>query len=107
MGRCPRCGKGALFQGMLTVRSSCAHCALDLSGHEQGDGPAVFGIFALGIILMGLAIWVEFRFDPPLWLHVALWAPIGSAMAVIILRVLKATLVALQYRHRRSDFDAR
>jgi uncharacterized protein (DUF983 family) len=105
--RCPRCGEGALFQGLLTVRSACARCALDLSGHEQGDGPAVFGIFALGIILMGLAIWVEFRFEPPLWVHILLWIPVGLGLTVLILRVLKATLVALQFRHRRDDFDAR
>jgi uncharacterized protein (DUF983 family) len=91
----------------LTVRPRCPRCALDLSGHEQGDGPAVFGIFALGVILMGLAIWVEFRFDPPLWLHIVLWTPVGLGLTVIILRVMKAMLVALQYRHRRGDFDAR
>ncbi len=30
-GRCPRCGKGRLFNGFLTVASKCEVCDLDLS----------------------------------------------------------------------------
>src|SRR6266702_4509867 len=29
--RCPRCGKGKLFEGFLTLKSSCDVCGLDFS----------------------------------------------------------------------------
>ena len=97
--RCPRCGKGRLFTGLLTVCPSCPVCGLDFSAQDSGDGPAVFVIFFLGMIVVGLAAWVELRFAPPLWLHALLWAPLILIGAIAMLRPLKAGLIALQYRH--------
>jgi uncharacterized protein (DUF983 family) len=89
-----------VFAGLLNVRSACPVCGLDLSGQDAGDGPAVFAIFLLGMIVVGLAFWVEFRFAPPLWVHMALWTPLIVGGAIAMLRPLKAALIALQYRHR-------
>ena len=52
--RCPRCGRGRLFAGLLSVRQACEVCGLDLSAQDAGDGPAVFVIFFLGLIVVGL-----------------------------------------------------
>ena len=98
--RCPRCGEGKLFIGLLTVRQSCPACALDFSAEDAGDGPAVFVILLLGLIVVGLAAIVELRFAPPIWLHLVLWTPVIFGGAVAMLRPLKAGLIALQYRHR-------
>jgi uncharacterized protein (DUF983 family) len=97
--RCPRCGQGKLFTGLLRVRRECEVCGLDLSVQDAGDGPAVFVIFFLGMVVVGLAALVEIRFSPPLWLHLALWTPLILGGAVAMLRPLKAGLIALQYRH--------
>jgi uncharacterized protein (DUF983 family) len=99
--RCPRCGEGPLFDGLLTVRPACPSCGLDLSAQDAGDGPAVFVILVLGAVVVGLAIWVEVTFEPPLWLHALIWTPVVTAGAVSMLRPLKAFLVAMQYRHRQ------
>jgi len=98
--RCPRCGRGRLFTGLLNVRSECEVCGLDLSGQDAGDGPAVFVIFFLGLIVVGLAALVEIKFSPPIWLHLVLWTPFIIVGAIAMLRPLKAGLIALQYRHR-------
>ena len=97
--RCPRCGRGRLFTGLLNVRQVCEVCGLDLSAQDAGDGPAVFVIFFLGLIIVGLAAVVEIRFSPPLWVHLALWTPLILIGAIAMLRPLKAGLIALQYRH--------
>ena len=97
--RCPRCGEGALFAGLLAVRPACPVCGLDLSAQDAGDGPAVFVIFFLGLIVVGLAAWVELRYQPPMWVHVLLWGPLVLGGAILMLRPLKAGLIALQYRH--------
>jgi uncharacterized protein (DUF983 family) len=102
-GRCPRCGKGPLFSGFLTVADACGNCGLGLSGHDAGDGPAVFAIFILGFGIVGLAAVVEFLFAPPLWLHAALWLPLTLIGAIALLRPLKGLTVALQYRYRAVD----
>lgn len=101
--RCPRCGRGKLFVGVLTVRERCPVCGLDLRAHDAGDGPAVAVILVLGAIVVALAFWVEFRFSPPLWVHAVLWPLVTFPAAILMMRPLKAALVALQYRHRASE----
>ena len=52
---CPRCGKGKLFQGFLTLRPGCDVCGLDYGFADAGDGPAVFIMFFAGFIVVGAA----------------------------------------------------
>lgn len=101
--RCPRCGIGGLFDGFLTVADKCTACGLDFSVADSGDGPAVFIIFIVGPIVTGLALWTEMTFQPPYWVHVVLWGPAVLVGCLLLLRPFKATLVALQYRHRSGD----
>ena len=97
--RCPRCGEGRLFTGLLTVRPACPSCGLDFSAEDAGDGPQGFVILFLGLIVVGLAAWVELKFAPPIWLHMVLWTPLILIGAILMLRPLKAGLIALQYKH--------
>jgi uncharacterized protein (DUF983 family) len=53
--RCPRCGKGKLFQGFLELRPRCDVCGLDYAFADAGDGPAVFVILIAGFIVVGCA----------------------------------------------------
>jgi uncharacterized protein (DUF983 family) len=99
--RCPRCGEGKLYDGVLTVAPSCTRCGLDLRAQDAGDGPAFFVVLILGALTVGLAIIVEILFSPPLWVHAVLWTPLVIGGAILLLRPLKAGLIALQYRHRQ------
>ena len=101
--RCPRCGKGALFQGLLTVRDHCPVCDLDLRAHDSGDGPTVLVIFVLATIVVALAFWVEFTFEPPLWVHAVIWLPTTAILTVVLLRLAKAHLLVLQYKHQARE----
>ncbi|MBR0661294.1 DUF983 domain-containing protein [Roseomonas sp. JC162] len=103
LGRCPRCGKGKLFRGLLDIRETCDHCGLDLRGHDAGDGPAVAGIFVIGAVTVIAAIWVDVKFEPPLWVHAVLWPALVLPFSLLTMRVAKAALVALQWRHRGQD----
>jgi uncharacterized protein (DUF983 family) len=102
-GRCPRCGKGPLFDGFLTVAAQCTACGLSFAGHDSGDGPAVFVIFILGFGIVGLAGVVEYLYTPPLWLHAVLWLPLTLGSTVLLLRPLKGLLIGAQYRFRAVD----
>ena len=102
--RCPRCGEGKLFSGLLDVAERCAACDLDLSRQISGDGPAVFVILILGFVVVGLALAVEMAFSPPLWLHMVLWLPLILLGSIGLLRPFKATLIALAYKHG-VDFE--
>lgn len=101
--RCPRCGRGPLYAGFLTVAERCTVCGLDLQKADSGDGPAVFLILILGALVVPLAFLVESLFTPPYWVHLALWPPVILAGALAMLRPAKGLLIALQYHHRASD----
>jgi uncharacterized protein (DUF983 family) len=107
MGCCPRCGQGKLFDGLLKIKPSCASCGLDYSFADSGDGPAVFVIMIIGFIVVGLALWTEINLNPPLWLHFIVWIPLAVGLSLWLLRVLKALLIALQYRNnaRQGEID--
>ena len=94
---CPRCGRGKLFSGFLTVVPACTNCGLDYSFDDSGDGPVVFIILLAGSLVVGLALWVELSWAPPLWVHALLWTPLVLISTLGLLRPLKATMIALQY----------
>ena len=102
-GRCPRCGEGKLFKGVIALRPRCEACDLDYAFADSGDGPAVFVILIAGFILMGAALFVEFTFHPPVWVHVLLWLPLATVVCVTLLRLLKGIMVALQYAHQAAE----
>ena len=102
-GRCPRCGKGPLFKGFLTLQPKCVSCGLDYSVFDPGDGPAVFGILIVGAVVAAGALWVEFTFSPPLWVHAVLWAPTIAILSTGFLRLAKSVLVVLQYKHQAQE----
>ena len=101
--RCPRCGVGKLFRNILEGRPCCEHCSLDLASSDSGDGATALVILVLGAIVVGLAFWTEFRFNPPLWVHAILWPVVTVPLAIAMIRPTKAALIAMQYRHRSSE----
>ncbi len=101
--RCPRCGKGKLFQGFLTLRPHCDACDLDYSFIDTADGPAFFVMFITGFIVAGSTLAVEVAYEPPYWVHAALWLPLILVLSIAPLRPMKGLLVALQYHHKAEE----
>lgn len=102
-GRCPRCGRGRLFESYLKITERCAECGLGFGGHDVGDGPVVPAMLVLGGAIVGLALWVEVAFQPSLWVHAALWGPLTIGTTMLILPPLKGISVAMQYRFRSTE----
>ncbi|HYW64587.1 MAG TPA: DUF983 domain-containing protein [Bradyrhizobium sp.] len=101
--KCPRCGKGRLYAGFLTLRPGCERCGLDYGFIDSGDGPAVFIIMIAGAVVVGAALIVEVKYQPPFWLHAALWLPLILATTLVPLRSMKALLIALQFHHKAAE----
>jgi uncharacterized protein (DUF983 family) len=101
--RCPRCGKGKLFQGFLTLRPACEICGLDYNFADAGDGPAVFIILFAGAVVVAAALIVEVLYQPPYWLHALLWGPLILVATLLPLRLMKGLLIALQFHHKAAE----
>jgi uncharacterized protein (DUF983 family) len=101
--KCPRCGRGKLYAGFLTLKPKCEVCGLDYAFMDSGDGPAVFVIMIAGAIVVASALIVEVKYQPPFWVHAALWLPLTLAVTLWPLRAIKSLLIALQFHHRAAE----
>ena len=102
-GRCPRCGEGHLFKGFINVAPACDACGLAINFEDAGDGPAVFVILFAGTIVMGLTLWIEIAYEPPIWVHMLVSLPMVLLVVLGMLRPLKGLLIALQYRNKAEE----
>jgi uncharacterized protein (DUF983 family) len=101
--KCPRCGEGKLYAGFINLAPRCETCGLDYAFIDTGDGPAIFIIMIAGAIVVGCALVVEVKYQPPFWLHAALWLPLILATTLLPLRSMKSLLIALQFHHKASE----
>ena len=102
-GRCPRCGKGPVFDGYLALRPACKSCGLDYGFADTADGPAVFIMLIVGFIVVGGALVMEILYQPPYWLHAVLWLPLYLVLSLALLRPAKAWLFIQQFRHEAEE----
>jgi uncharacterized protein (DUF983 family) len=102
-GHCPRCGDGALFRGVLKFADRCDRCGLDIASFNVGDGPAALLMLVLNAVVVALAMWLEFGAHPAWWVHVLVWPPVVVILTIAGLRVSKAILFALEYRHEAVE----
>jgi uncharacterized protein (DUF983 family) len=110
--KCPRCGQGKLFNGFLTIAPACERCGLDFGFTDAGDGPAVFIILIAGFVVVFIALIIEVKYDPPIWVEAVISVPLVLAATLLPLRSMKSLLISLQYHHkaaegRRADGDQR
>ncbi len=103
LARCPRCGQGPLFGGYLTIAPQCSHCGLGYALFDVGDGATVFVILIAGFLICGGALFVEVKYSPPYWVHIAIWLPAIVVVVLGGLRLVKAALMVLQYKHQAGE----
>lgn len=102
-GLCPQCGARTLFAGPAKFAPRCRACGLDYGQFNVGDGPAAFLTMIIGALVVGLALWVEFSWHPPLWVHVALWLPLVFGATLWGLRVSKAALLVMEFQRHAGE----
>jgi uncharacterized protein (DUF983 family) len=102
-GLCPRCGRGSLFAGYLTVAKRCEICGLDFDFAEAGDGAAWFVMLVAGGLAVSGALFVEVAWQPAYWIHALVAIPLAVLLPLALLRPVKGVLIAQQYRTRAEE----
>jgi uncharacterized protein (DUF983 family) len=102
-GCCPRCGQGALFTGSrlrggIALAPGCTACGLDYGRFNIGDGAAPFLIFIVGGLVMVLALVADAHWAWPWWAHGLVWTPLTLVLTLVLMRLAKGLLVALEWR---------
>ena len=101
--RCPQCGEGPVFAGYLRFADHCRACGANFRAADSGDGPAVFVVLIAGAIVTPLLFILQFVFDLPGWLSLATTMVAAVALCLALLPPFKATLFALQWKHKASE----
>jgi uncharacterized protein (DUF983 family) len=100
---CPRCGAKGLFNGLTGFAPKCGSCGLDYQSFNVGDGPAAFLTMVIGALVLGLGLWIQFTFEPPLWLLLLMLAPLVAGATIWGLRVAKAALLAAEFQRKAAE----
>lgn len=96
--RCPKCGQGRLFKDMLGIVDACSVCGLTLKHHDAADAPTFFTLCIVGLgVTVGAAL-VEINYEPPMWVHAALWVPFTVIGSIVFLRVFKTLFITFEHR---------
>ncbi len=100
---CPRCGKGRMFSGFLTIAPECSRCGLNYGFADPADGPAFFVMTGVGVVV--IAAWTTWVIaaQPPMWAQFAAVFPALIVGCLATLRPVKAWLVAEQYHHKAEE----
>lgn len=96
-GKCPRCGRGKLFDGYLKIASRCNVCSLDFSFADAGDGATWFVMLFASVFGVGSILGIEVAYAPVWWVHVLIAIPILIIIPMLLLRPMKGVLLAQQW----------
>lgn len=96
-GKCPRCGRGNLFDGYLTVASKCTSCGLSFEFADGGDGAAWFVMLFVSIVGVGSILGIEVAYSPAFWVHALIAVPLLIVLPLLLLRPVKGILLCQQW----------
>ncbi|MCA3554879.1 DUF983 domain-containing protein [Aestuariivirga sp.] len=102
-GACPRCGRGKLFDGYLTVADKCRSCGLSYQFADGGDGAAWFVMLFVCVAGVGSILGVEAAYSPPYWVHALIAIPLLIILPMLLLRPVKGLLISQQWKTGASE----
>ena len=102
--RCPACGQGKIFEKLASVVAVCAPCHLPLGKADLGDGPAFIILSLLCVVVTPLLVVLAFIYAWPTGVLIGVAAISLGGSTLLLLRPVRAALIALQYQHRPDTF---
>ncbi|MCI4663198.1 MAG: DUF983 domain-containing protein [Neomegalonema sp.] len=104
MKRCPRCGQGHLFHGLLKVRGACGSCGLDYSGHRADDLPPYLTILVVGHVLTAGVLFMEENYAMSTMFSIAFWSVVATCLSLLLLPRIKGAVIGLQWAYGMHGF---
>ena len=97
-GKCPRCARGRLFDGYLTVAKKCSNCGLSYDFADAGDGATWFVMLFACVVGVGSIFGLEAAYSPPIYVHVLDGLVFIIIVPMLLLRPVKGLLLAQQWK---------
>jgi uncharacterized protein (DUF983 family) len=103
-GKCPRCARGRLFDGYLTVAKKCSNCGLSFDFADAGDGATWFVMLFACVVGVGSIFGLEAAYSPPIYVHVLAALILIIIVPMLLLRPVKGLLLAQQWKMNAHEF---
>ena len=97
-GKCPRCARGRLFHGYLSVAKKCSNCGLSFDFADAGDGASWFVLLFACVVGVGSIFGLEAAYSPPIYVHVIAALILIIIVPLLLLRPVKGLLLAQQWK---------
>jgi uncharacterized protein (DUF983 family) len=94
--RCPRCGKGALYQRYLRPVAHCAACGTSLGHIRADDFPPWLTIILVGHLLVPCALASAYLDIPAAW-QLVFWLPFTLGATLLLLPRCKGAIIGLMW----------
>jgi uncharacterized protein (DUF983 family) len=104
LNRCPACGSGRLFRAFLKPVDHCAACGEAMYHQRADDLPPYLVILVLGHVVVGGFMLTDMAFVLPVWVHLAIWAPITVITALVSIQPIKGGVIGLQWALKMHGF---
>jgi uncharacterized protein (DUF983 family) len=105
LGRCPNCGKGAMFRAYLRVTPRCPVCHEDLSPQRADDAPAYLTLLIVcHVVGVGVLLSDNILPQAPVIVAVSFWLVATALMSLLILPRMKEAVVGYQWALRMHGF---
>jgi uncharacterized protein (DUF983 family) len=106
LGRCPNCGKGAMFRAYLRVTPRCLVCHEDLSPQRADDAPAYLTLLIVcHVVGAGVLLSDNILPQAPLIVTISFWLVATALMSLLILPRMKGAVVGYQWALRMHGFS--
>ena len=92
-----------MFDGFLSFRPACEVCGQDFTAFDSADGPAFFVMSIVGTLVVGIALWLEVAYEPPIWVHAVVAVSLTVGLSLALVRPIKGVLAALQFRNKAEQ----
>ena len=102
-GMCPHCGARTLFEAPAQIAGTCSQCGQELARLERGGRLAGLLTIIIAVVLSVIAFAVDDWLKPPIWLFIAVLAPVTISSVLYTLRLFKAASVFRQYQLEQGE----
>ena len=105
LGKCPSCGKAALFASYLKQVPACPVCGAEFARIRADDAAPWLIIIIVGHLFLPIAFFVNLEAIMPFWAGVFTWAALFSALSLVVLPRAKGMFIAMLWVTRAPGVD--
>ena len=95
--KCPACGKGALFDGYLSVHQTCDSCGNDNEQYPSDDFAPYVTIFLVLHLLMPVFVVADHTWDFPVWQEALVGIPAFLLATLALLPFAKGGVIGFAW----------